>query len=48
MLTEVRTAKNWYRWLWFSPFLTVPTQIVLAGVFAQVLFGRGYPIGPFG
>jgi len=26
---EVRTARNWYRWLWVSPAFTIPTLILL-------------------
>ncbi len=27
--SEVRTARDWYWWLWLSPFLTLPTLIAL-------------------
>jgi hypothetical protein len=27
--SEERTARNWYWWLWLSPFLTIPTLIAL-------------------
>lgn len=27
---EIRTARNWYRWLWLSPFLTVPSLVLLS------------------
>jgi hypothetical protein len=29
---ERRTARNWYWWLWLSPFLTVPTAGFLYGL----------------
>jgi hypothetical protein len=38
MNPEIRTAKNWYRWLWLSPFLTIPT-LALIGV---SVYGTGY------
>jgi len=25
--TEIKTAKDWYNWLWLSPMLTIPTLI---------------------
>lgn len=29
MNPEIITAKNWYRWLWLSPLLTIPTLIYI-------------------
>lgn len=26
---ERQTARKWYRWLWFSPLLTIPTLLIL-------------------
>jgi hypothetical protein len=26
---EIQTASKWYRWLWLSPFLTIPTLLIL-------------------
>ena len=30
MNPEIRTAKNWYWWLWLSPLLTLPTVVALS------------------
>jgi len=38
MNSEVLTAKKWYRWLWFSPLLTIPTLVFL------VLYDLGYEL----
>ncbi len=27
---ELQRAKNWYRWLWLSPLLTLPTETILS------------------
>jgi tetratricopeptide (TPR) repeat protein len=35
---EIKTAKNWYRWLWLSPLLTIPTLIVLYNQDLEILF----------
>src|SRR5438270_8582547 len=43
---EVRTASNWYRWLWLSPLLTVPTQLVLAVMIPQALMAPGDRMEP--
>jgi len=32
---EIKTAKDWYLWLWFSPLLTIPTLIFM-GNFGDV------------
>jgi hypothetical protein len=29
MNSEIRTAHKWYRWLWLSPLLTIPTLVLL-------------------
>ncbi len=29
MYSEVLTAKNWYWWLWLSPFITIPSAIFI-------------------
>ena len=26
---EIQTARKWYRWLWLSPFLTIPTLVIV-------------------
>ncbi len=42
MNPEIRTAKNWYLWLWFSPLLTLPTQAYFSFSLAS-MFGLSYP-----
>ena len=38
--SERRAAGQWYRWLWLSPVLTVPTSLALA--FILYIFSGGY------
>lgn len=35
---EIRTARKWYWWLWLSPFLTVPSLVLLS------LYEPGYEL----
>lgn len=38
MSPEIHTAKNWYRWLWLSAFLTIPTFSFIGAI----AYGAGY------
>jgi hypothetical protein len=40
-----RRAKNWYRWLWLSPFLTVPTAIYIDVQVQDLFFDLLCPSG---
>ena len=41
-----KIAHNWYRWLWFSPLLTIPTLAVMAAMgtddWVSILFSAGW------
>jgi hypothetical protein len=44
MNPEILTAKKWYRWLWFSPLLTIPSvvSIYLNGPGYELICGRNW------
>jgi len=44
-----RKASDWYRWLWLSPFLTIPTLIFLYLIFSfELFFKLRVPLGILG
>jgi uncharacterized membrane protein len=42
---EIQTARKWYRWLWLSPSLTIPTLIILFFAFESYTFQLVCPQG---
>lgn len=40
---ERHRARDWYVWLWLSPFLTIPTLIFLLNQFEDLLYGSIFP-----
>ena len=42
---EIQTARKWYRWLWFSPLLTIPTFIILIFPLDPFLYNLICPMG---
>jgi hypothetical protein len=37
---EIQTARKWYRWLWFSPILTVPTLFLALEFVGSIAYSR--------
>ena len=36
---QKQKARSWYRWLWLSPLLTVPTLFASRGIVSEIAFG---------
>jgi tetratricopeptide (TPR) repeat protein len=43
--TERQTARKWYRWLWFSPLLTIPTLLFLSSATYSLTYDLICPQG---
>ena len=42
---ERQTARKWYRWLWFSPLLTIPTLLILFSATDSLIYDLVCPQG---
>lgn len=42
---EIQTARKWYRWLWMSPLLTVPTLLILFFAIDSLVYDLVCPQG---
>ena len=42
---ERQTARKWYRWLWFSPLLTIPTLLFLSSATSSLIYSLVCPQG---
>lgn len=42
---ERQTASKWYRWLWFSPLLTIPTLLFLSSATDSLIYDLVCPQG---
>ena len=40
-----KTARKWYRWLWFSPLLTIPTLLILSIATESLIYSLVCPQG---
>lgn len=45
---EIKTARKWYRWLWLSPFLTIPTLLMSNAIFYDLVHVMVCPQGWLG
>jgi hypothetical protein len=42
---EIQIARKWYRWLWFSPFLTIPTLLIIYFLVDSLVYALVCPRG---
>ena len=47
---EREQASKWYRWLWWSPFVTIPTLVFIGGIVFLITWDEGIalPVGFLG
>ena len=44
---DIQTAQKWYRWLWLSPLLTIPTLLAIFSIIDPYVFKSLCPSGYF-